>query len=833
MKHWLSAGLGALLLATFSQTLSAAELSFPWERSWPIVTPAGAAEFGLVVQNEGKEAREIAVSAVRTPPGGQAERLSQTVKLAPGESKRIPWPLTDKELGVWTLSYRLDEQAEQEVRFAFLEPAESRGQKPDFMFGIVSHTDRFKGADRQREMEAAALVGCKVVRTGSGWERIQPQRGEFRWESMDEMTSIAADLGMELEVLLCFTPQWAAPSEMQKSKNWLDWDRAAPDLAAYREFVAAYAGRYKGKVRLWELWNEPDLEGFWHGSTEEYIAMAHAGIEEIRRVAPEAKILSGGFATMTAHRGRALNPDLQERAMKELGSLLDYHAVHEHSTFDNFAQTVDGPILGLRKTLPAPVPPLFFNETAVHSSGSTEEEQARMLVKKASFTRSRGAVGYLWYDLRNDGTDPREPEHNFGLLRQNFEPKAAYAAYNTFAREVVPRPYVRQVEAGPRRWFFEFGDSSEKLLLYWNDDESAQNEQILLRLPGATSARLMDLNGNVKSLELRGGLVVVPSSREPRYLLAPGAEDVLPAEKLASPARAFYAGPGEEVTVACEFTNPLETASEVTVSWEAPSMMKVIAPGVEKVALEPRGKGLSSLRVRVPEGEDYRFGTSGKLRCTYRFAGADYEGSLLIPVHYGTVVVRAEQVDRAPDIVLDRKAQLISFIDADPTLTAERWKGPEELSAQTWLNVEGDDLVLKVAVADDRHFQEEKPSGIWQGDSVQVVLEAPGGEGTWEFGFAVDNKDQPLKAVWTQPAGTEDLLPKLQVAAVSAGEGRTYTARLPLAALGLTKEALREGFRFNLAINDNDGKGRLHALQLAKGLVENKSLDEAPYVVFR
>ncbi len=815
-------------------------VDIPWEKSWPVVTPQGAASFGFELKNEGGESAEVVFSALLTSPSGDEEKIRQTLALQPGEKKQIPWPLTGREMGSWGLRYTVTQKADAgreiagKMNFAYMEAAGPNTQRPEFKFGIVSHSQRLPQREREREMEASAFVGAKVLRDGPEWGTLQATQDPFNWDILDEMVTTCESLGMELQVLLAFTPQWAAAAEKQKAKDWLVWSRSAPDSEAWRAYVAACAARYKGRIHLWEIWNEPDLQGFWQGTTDEYINMVRIAAEELRKADPDNRVMSGGFATLTDHGGRALNPDLQERTMKTVGTLLDFHAVHEHGPFAQFARLVDGPYAQLRASLPEPVPRLFFNETAMHSMGGAEKEQARILVKKASFARSRKAAGYLWYDLTNDGTDPEDPEHNFGLLTNRMEPKPAYAAFGAFARLVVPRPYLKQIEAGDNRWFFLHGDEKEKLLVYWNDDEGTQNEQILLRLPGVRQASLIDINGNARALDAAGDFVVVPSGKEPRYVLAVGARTVEPAGKLAGPSRAFFGAPGEEVEVDCEFENPTGKPVEVGVEWQAPQAIKMLSAGQDKIRMDAGGRGKSVLKVRLPEGRDYRFGSGGRLRVHYEFSGAPYQGTIVVPVHYGTLAIPADTPGRGPDIQLDSREQLFSFIEADPHMLPYRWKGPEDLSARVWISADAADFILRVDVTDNRHFQNEPSSSMWKGDSVQCVLALPGQKGTWEFGFAEHEDGKAMAVISEHPSEMSDsFLGKIKAQVEKRGEGRVYTVRLPRKEVGLTGKILREGFRFNIAVNDNDGQVRAHALQLARGIVEGKSIETVPYVVLK
>ena len=58
-----------------------------------------------------------------------------------------------------------------------------------------------------------------------------------------------------------------------------------------------------------------------------------------------------------------------------------------------------------------------------------------------------------------------------------------------------------------------------------------------------------------------------------------------------------------------------------------------------------------------------------------------------------------------------------------------------------------------------------------------------------------------------------------------------YDAFFPLAALGFGEDMLREGVRFNLLVNDNDGTGRDLMLEIARGSFKDPG--SSPLVRFR
>ena len=56
------------------------------------------------------------------------------------------------------------------------------------------------------------------------------------------------------------------------------------------------AARYRGRIRAWEIWNEPDNKGYWTGSVDEFAALVNISATSIRAANPEATLVLGGMA---------------------------------------------------------------------------------------------------------------------------------------------------------------------------------------------------------------------------------------------------------------------------------------------------------------------------------------------------------------------------------------------------------------------------------------------------------------------------------------------------------------------------------------------------------
>ena len=389
-----------------------------------------------------------------------------------------------------------------------------------FLFGICAHLIRVEKPERDVQVKALAAAGAAVVRVDFAWTRIEPKPGEFVWDLYDDIVAETAKNGIEVQALLGFPPAHGLPpatrAEMEQAYRdkvpdaWKIALFGAPDIAKWENFVREVTARYKGKIRFYEIWNEPDL-GFWRGTEDEYIATLRAAFKTIRAVDPDAKVMSGGFATVLNHAGRAKNPNMQERVLAEASDVFDIHAFHQHGPFSEFHPAVIGELARIRAKA-AFQRPLWFNETAITSMHWGEMRQAAELLKKSAFVKSSGAIGWTWYNLRNDGNNPQDDEHNYGLLRNNMQPKPAFWAYRAVVETLGGAKPAGALALGEKIFapVFAKNDGSGFVAVVWHENPKGVEvgEAVF-----SAEAKVADMLGKALQTTLR----ITPAA-EPVYL---------------------------------------------------------------------------------------------------------------------------------------------------------------------------------------------------------------------------------------------------------------------------------------------------------------------------
>jgi xylan 1,4-beta-xylosidase len=124
---------------------------------------------------------------------------------------------------------------------------------------------------------------------------------EYNWQYIDELFDFLHGLGMKPFVELGFMPAGLASGS--KTIFWWRGNVTPPrDLAKWADFIRAFVlharERYgDAEVRTWyfEVWNEPNLDGFWAGTQQQYFDLYAATSRAIKSVSPDYRV--GGPAT--------------------------------------------------------------------------------------------------------------------------------------------------------------------------------------------------------------------------------------------------------------------------------------------------------------------------------------------------------------------------------------------------------------------------------------------------------------------------------------------------------------------------------------------------------
>lgn len=274
----------------------------------------------------------------------------------------------------------------------------------------------------------------------------------YDWTRLDALYDRLLAMGIRPFVELGFTPEAMKTSE-QTIFYWKG-NTSHPDLAKWSALVDQFARhlqqRYgRDEVRQWyfEVWNEPNLAGFWEGADQAaYFALYDATAKALKQVDPRLRV--GGPATA----GAAWVPEFIAHAAQHDvpvdfvtthtygvdGGFLDEHG-KEDTKLSPSPDAIVGDVRRVRQQIQAsarPGLPLYFTEwstsytprDAVHDAYVSA---AYILSKlKAVDGLAQGMSYWTFSDLFEEPGPPTAPfQGGFGLLNPQGIRKPAYFAY--------------------------------------------------------------------------------------------------------------------------------------------------------------------------------------------------------------------------------------------------------------------------------------------------------------------------------------------------------------------------------------------------------------------
>jgi len=108
-------------------------------------------------------------------------------------------------------------------------------------------------------MDYIKKMGGTNVPANFAWHDIEPEPGRYDWDYVDHQVAEARKRGLEIFAYTGLTPDWALPPEAG-GKPGIGY-RFPPDekyIPHFERFFRTLAARYRGKVKYYEFWNEPN-----------------------------------------------------------------------------------------------------------------------------------------------------------------------------------------------------------------------------------------------------------------------------------------------------------------------------------------------------------------------------------------------------------------------------------------------------------------------------------------------------------------------------------------------------------------------------------------------
>ena len=324
--------------------------------------------------------------------------------------------------------------------------------QPDSWWGRATDSESMS-------IEAATMqeLGAELFRFDIPWRELAPtlpgNRGYqrnvaadpnwsgYRWECLDRIVAALEHAAITPLPVISHAPAWAMSSSAPTPAS-------PPERAEYfADLMTALARRYRGRVKHWELWNEPDHPHSWTGTLADYVDLVlDPGAAAVRSAAPDCAVLLGGLAS---------HHSLEAIQRAGGGLLYDIASVHSYPPIAS-VRPVRRAVNHVRWVLErdgGPSRPVWLTECGINTAepsppsdfgGVTDEPgQARFI---RALYESVPAAAIFLYQMRDttifDGDGAALKRVHWGLLGDRDRRKPGFDAYRAAitGRSSDPRP---------------------------------------------------------------------------------------------------------------------------------------------------------------------------------------------------------------------------------------------------------------------------------------------------------------------------------------------------------------------------------------------------------
>jgi polysaccharide biosynthesis protein PslG len=337
---------------------------------------------------------------------------------------------------------------------------------PDCLGVNIHFTDPKPG-----ELEMLAAAGFKWVRMDFSWEGTERKKGEYDFSAYDRLAAALEKHGLRAVFILNYGNPLYDGGLPPTSKN---------ARAAFAHWAVEGVRHFAGKGHIWEMWNEPN-GGFWKpkADVKQYAALARATGEALR----DAKLLGPKGEAFIGPATSTIDLPFLE-ACFQAGLLEFWDAVSVHPYRQQAPENVDEEYRGLRLLIRKYAPkdkviPIVSGEWGYSDAWQhfTPELQGKYLPREFLTNIANDVTLSIWYDWHDDGTNPKESEHHFGIVANEYhpgrdpvyDPKPAYHAMKTLAAQLDGFRFNKALDLGLGVHPLLFSKEEAVRIAYWVD----------------------------------------------------------------------------------------------------------------------------------------------------------------------------------------------------------------------------------------------------------------------------------------------------------------------------------------------------------------------------
>ncbi len=375
---------------------------------------------------------------------------------------------------------------------------------------------------RERSLQMVTDAGFHWIRQEFPWEDIEIHgKGDFEdrrnepyrsaWEKYDHIVDLAEQYDLNVIARLSNPPAWT-----RALTDTIGTHAPPDDLADWGDYVYAVVSRYRGHVRYYQLWNEPNIYAEWGEQPvdpEGYTQLLCEGYHRVKEADPDAVIISGALApTVSLHPGPGPGTGLNDlvflQRMYDAGAAdcFDVLSVNDYMLWSgptdrrmrplniNFSRPVYiHDIMVANGDAAKPIWISEMNSNAVPNDPDiqdwlrygqvTPEQQARYAVlayQRAMEEWPWAGVVNFWFFKRPSDAERNQSWYYFRMVEPDFTPLPVYDAMREYTSSLAPTLYPGTHQED--HWALDYEGAWETV----HDAAAIRGAYRLATTPGAT-----------------------------------------------------------------------------------------------------------------------------------------------------------------------------------------------------------------------------------------------------------------------------------------------------------------------------------------------------------
>jgi Glycosyl hydrolases family 39 len=319
---------------------------------------------------------------------------------------------------------------------------------PDSYFGL--HIHHLNYPSPTTPWPSMAVPQWRVWDAAVRWPDLEPNKGQWQFERLDLYLALAQKHGTGILLPLALTPPWAGPLITAEPRDLEDW----------RNYVRTVVSRYKGRIQAYEIWNEPNLQDFWTGTTDQMLALTKEASNIIHGLDPRALVVS---PSPTTSAGISWIAEFLKKGGGQFVDIIGYHFYVTPGLPEEMVPVIQRVRQAMAES-GSGNKPLWNTEMGwlTPARFDSEEAAAGFLARSFILGWAAGVQRLYWYAWDNRSlaiVTYKEAEHSV---------TPAGTAYKLMQQWLIGAQMVGCTESSDHLWTCQLNRSGKKQWIVWN-----------------------------------------------------------------------------------------------------------------------------------------------------------------------------------------------------------------------------------------------------------------------------------------------------------------------------------------------------------------------------